>query len=84
MPHDFADGVPLDSFITNLFESCYQHPWVEAVKLKWTFTTLPIRAGFFLSSGSSNGFNQWAGTREDVRMGTRADTCKPAPNLYRP
>ena len=69
VPHDFAKGVPLDSFITNLFESCYQHPFVERLKLKWSFTTIPIRLGFFLSSGSSNGFNQWAGTKEDVRRG---------------
>lgn len=61
VPTVLSEGVPLDSLITNLFECSYQHPWVEALKLKWRFTTPFIRAAFLLGTGSSVGFNQWAG-----------------------
>ena len=47
--------------ISNLFESSYVHPWAERLKLRWLFTTHAIRAGFWLSTGSAVGFNQWGG-----------------------
>ena len=56
-----GDGVPLDSMITNLFECSYVHAWAERLKLRWRVTTWFIRGGFLLATGSSVGFNQWAG-----------------------
>jgi hypothetical protein len=42
--------------------SCsYVHPWVEAAHLKWKVTTVFIRLGFLLFTGSSWGYNQWTG-----------------------
>ena len=63
VPHEWYDGAPLDSFITNLFECSYQHRWLEYFKIKWRFTTPFIRLGFLLGSGSSSGWNQWALTK---------------------
>lgn len=54
-------GVPLDSMITNLFESTHLHPWLERTKLRWKVTTPFIRGLFWLATGSSVGFNQLAG-----------------------
>jgi len=54
-------GVPLDSMITNLFESSYVHPWLEWSRLRWVVTTHAIRLGFGLATGTRCGFNQWAG-----------------------
>jgi hypothetical protein len=45
-------GVPLDSMITNLFESSYVHPWLEWSKLRWFVTTYGIRGGFGLTTGT--------------------------------
>jgi len=66
VPHEWYDGAPLDSFITNLFECAYQHRWLEYFKIKWRFTTPFIRLAFMIGSGSSSGWNQWAGTKTTV------------------
>jgi dimethylaniline monooxygenase (N-oxide forming) len=63
VPHEWYKNAPLDSFITNLFECCYQHRWMEYMKIKWNFTTPFIRLGFFIASGTSKGWNQWALTK---------------------
>eukprot|EP00949_MAST-11_sp_MAST-11-sp1_P003539 g3539.t1 len=69
VPTVWGKGIPLDTFITNLFECCYVHRWVEYLKLKWRFTTPFIRLGFLFATGSSNGFNQWAGTVKCAKRG---------------
>eukprot|EP00808_Paulinella_micropora_P007032 g75307.t1 len=69
VPTVLKHGVPLDSFITNLFECAYQHPWTEYMKLRWRIITFGIRFGFLVATGSSSGFNQWTGTLPDVRRG---------------
>ncbi len=65
------EGLPLDTLITNLFECTHLHPLLERWKIKWKITTPFIRLGFLLSSGSSCGFNQWAGCKPShlVRRG---------------
>jgi len=69
VPTALNERVPLDTYITNLFECAYQHRWTETLKLKWTFTTPFIRLAFLLGTGSSGGFNQWDGTLPNVKRG---------------
>lgn len=69
VPTVIKNGVALDTLITNLFECSYQHDWVEYLKLKWRFTTPFIRLAFLLGTGSSGGYNQWAGCLPDVKRG---------------
>jgi dimethylaniline monooxygenase (N-oxide forming) len=61
--------LPLDTLIGNMFEHCYEQKWVHHYRLRWKFTTLFIRGGFFLTTGSSRGFNQWAGGLKEVKRG---------------
>jgi len=63
------ESVPLDTLITNFMECSYQHPLAEKWKLKWRFTTIFIRLGFFIATGSLDGFNQWGGTIPNVKRG---------------
>lgn len=71
VPHVFGgeDGEPLDTLITNAFEATWQHRWMEMTRVKWEFTTVAIRVGFFLGSGTSIGWNQWAGRVRFVKRG---------------
>jgi len=71
VPYVIGDGLPLDTLITNLCECSHLHPLLEEWKLKWKFTTPFIRLGFKLGTGSSVGYNQWAGGKnpESVRRG---------------
>jgi dimethylaniline monooxygenase (N-oxide forming) len=68
-PSCLPGGLPLDIFITNLFECCYEHRWVERAHLKWNAATYGIRGAFWLFTGSSWGFNQWAGPKAEVKRG---------------
>jgi dimethylaniline monooxygenase (N-oxide forming) len=63
VPSQLAEGLPLDTFISNLFECSHVHPVAEHFKVKWRFATPFIRLGFLLGTGSSLGYNQWAGTK---------------------
>jgi hypothetical protein len=54
--HASSTSRPLDTFITNIFEHCYEHPWVHQLELRWRLSTLFIRGGLGLA-GSSWGFN---------------------------
>jgi Flavin-binding monooxygenase-like len=72
VPSIFGDkqaGLPLDTLITNLFESAYEHKWITALRLKWRVTTVLIRLGFALATGSSCGFNQWCASVQHVKRG---------------
>lgn len=69
VPHMWHGDQPLDTLITNAFESNWQHRWVEWSRLKWIVTTFFIRVGFFLASGTSCGWNQWCGQVKYVRRG---------------
>eukprot|EP00040_Diaphanoeca_grandis_P016264 m.83849 g.83849 ORF g.83849 m.83849 type:complete len:587 (+) comp25679_c0_seq1:64-1824(+) len=74
IPH-LISGKPLDTNITNAFESCYQHRWVEqgggtfVSGIKWGFATYFIRIGLLLGTGSSVGWNQWTGEVKHVKRG---------------
>ena len=61
VPHEGWGNVPLDTLIANLFEHSYEHWFMHKHHLKWRFTTYFIRAGFFLTTGSSVGYNQYVG-----------------------
>jgi dimethylaniline monooxygenase (N-oxide forming) len=69
VPHEGWAGVPLDTLIANLFEHSYEHWWCHRHHIKWKATTLVIRLGFFLATGSSVGYNQWVGRVENVKRG---------------
>jgi Flavin-binding monooxygenase-like len=72
VPSIFGDeqtGLPLDTLITNLFESAHEHNWIAALRLKWRVTTVLIRLGFALATGSSCGFNQWCAGVQHVKRG---------------
>ncbi|GBG28516.1 Dimethylaniline monooxygenase N-oxide-forming 2 [Hondaea fermentalgiana] len=64
VPYVIGNGLPLDTFITNLCECSHLHPLLERLKVKWLFTTPFIRLGFLLGTGSSVGYNQWAGGKD--------------------
>ena len=68
IPHNLAEDRPLDVFITNLFEHAYEHPWVHALHIRWTLSTIVIRLFLFMC-GSSAGFNQWAMQTSPVARG---------------
>ena len=61
--------VPLDSMITNLFESTRCHRWLERMHFRWLMTTPIIRMTFAACSGTSHGFNQWGGTLMPTKRG---------------
>lgn len=68
VPYAVGKHVPLDTFITNLCECSHLHPLVEKYKLKWYFTTPWIRLAFLIGTGSSTGFNQWAGCKASSQV----------------
>ena len=70
VPTVLKEGVPLDTYITNLFECSYEHGWVTRLRVKQKISTIFIRLFFLLATGSSKGFNQWGpyGLKE-VRRG---------------
>jgi len=61
--------VPLDTLIANLFEHSYEHWWLHKHHLKWRVTGYFIRAGFWLTTGSSVGWDQWVGGLAEVKRG---------------
>eukprot|EP01051_Picozoa_sp_SAG22_P001359 SAG22_NODE_52_length_24288_cov_15.594568_27_plen_482_part_00 len=69
VPSCLPSGLPLDIYITNLFESAYEHRWVALLHLKWRVATWGIRGAFWLFSGTSGGYNQWGGTKAEVKRG---------------
>ena len=69
VPSCLPGGLPLDIFINNLFEVCYEHRWVERFHLKWMVATFGIRGSFWVFSGSSKGYNQWAAAKAEVKRG---------------
>ena len=69
VPHEGWGGVPLDTLMANLFEHSYEHWWCHKHHLKWRFTTVFIKLGFFVMGGSSAGYNQWAGRVPHVKRG---------------
>ena len=68
-PTRLTDNVPLDTFITNLFECSYVHPYVEKFRIKQMITTVFFRAGFLIFTGASVGYNQWVGGLANVKRG---------------
>ena len=86
VPHEGWGGVPLDTLIANLFEHSYEHWWCHRHHFKWAVTTLFIRVGFWLTTGSSVGYNQYVGQVEHVKRGYNI-LCKSTaalPYLNRP
>ena len=69
VPYEGWGGVPLDTLIANLFEHSYEHWWLHKHHIKWKVTSVFIRLGFFLTTGSSVGYNQYVGRVRDVKRG---------------
>jgi len=69
VPKQLPNGVPLDIYITNMFEASMEHRWIDRTRLKWIVATFFIRLFFFLGTGTSKGFGQWVGTKKVVKRG---------------
>ncbi|GAA6029258.1 hypothetical protein JCM8097_003591 [Rhodosporidiobolus ruineniae] len=65
----FDGKLPIDGLITNLFESCYVHPWVAASHLRWFVSDFVIKRVLWLLTGTSAGCNQWVGELPPERLG---------------
>ena len=78
--------MPLDTYITNLFEHSYEHWWCHRHHVKWRVTTLVIRSLFFLMTGCTQGYNQWVGGVREIKRGyhilckVRVSNPNPNPN----
>jgi dimethylaniline monooxygenase (N-oxide forming) len=48
-----SPSLPIDGLITNLFESCYVHPWVAASHLRWFVSDFVIKRVLWLLTGAS-------------------------------
>ena len=86
VPHEGWGGMPLDTYITNLFEHSYEHWWCHRHHVKWRVTTLVIRSLFFLMTGCTQGYNQWVGGVREIKRGHHI-LCKSTaamPYLNRP
>ena len=86
VPHEGWGGMPLDTYITNLFEHAYEHPFCHDHHFKWRVTTYVIRTIFFALTGCTQGYNQWVGGVREVRRGYHI-LCKSTaamPYLNRP
>ena len=69
VPYEGWGGVALDTLIANLFEHSHEHWWLHKHHLKWRVTTWAIRVGFWLTTGSSVGWDQWVGRVKEVKRG---------------
>jgi dimethylaniline monooxygenase (N-oxide forming) len=64
VPAYFGDTLPpLDCLIMNWATHGWESNWAMRVGLHWWITTKFTRIGFWLTTGSSYGFNQWTGKR---------------------
>ena len=62
------------------------HSALDKHHLKWRFTTVFIKIGFFVTTGSTAGYNQWTGQLPEVKRGHHI-LCKSTaamPYLNRP
>jgi dimethylaniline monooxygenase (N-oxide forming) len=65
----FDGALPIDSLITNLFETAYVHPWVSKSHLRWFVSDFVIRRVLWCLTGTQAGCNQWAGELPPERQG---------------
>ncbi|BGP13776.1 hypothetical protein JCM10213v2_001714 [Rhodosporidiobolus nylandii] len=65
----FDGHLPIDGLITNLFESCYVHPWVAGSHLRWFVSDFVIKRVLWLLTGTMAGCNQWVGELPPERLG---------------
>lgn len=64
VPAMFSNRLPpLDCIIMNWATHGWESNWAMRVGLHWWITTKFNRMGFWLMTGSTYGFNQWAGRR---------------------
>jgi len=67
VPSHFGDNLPpLDCIIMNWGTHYWESSWAARVGLHWWITTKFTRLGFLLMSGTTYGFNQWAGRRYNM------------------
>jgi len=66
---DFKGALPIDGLITNLFETCYVHPWIAASRLRWHMSDMLLQWVLWFLTGTRAGVNQWAGELERKRRG---------------
>ncbi|GAA5992963.1 hypothetical protein JCM11641_007205, partial [Rhodosporidiobolus odoratus] len=65
----FDGHLPIDGLITNLYESCYVHPWVAASHIRWFISDFVIKRVLWLLTGTMAGCNQWVGELPPERLG---------------
>jgi len=64
VPSHFGEKLPpLDCIIMNWGTHFWESAWAARVGLHWWITTKFTRLGFLLMTGTTYGFNQWAGKR---------------------
>eukprot|EP00811_Abedinium_folium_P024865 NODE_3489_length_2028_cov_4.831668.p1 GENE.NODE_3489_length_2028_cov_4.831668~~NODE_3489_length_2028_cov_4.831668.p1 ORF type:complete len:573 (+),score=160.12 NODE_3489_length_2028_cov_4.831668:168-1886(+) len=63
IPHVFGNNLPLDCLIINWATHAWESRWAQRRGLHWWITTKITRTSMFLFTGSSWGYNQWAGKR---------------------
>ena len=81
VPHEGWGGMPLDTYITNLFEHSYEHWFCHRHHLKWRVTTLVIRTLFLLLTGCTQGSPRAGG---GARPGLAATARSRLPLASRP
>ncbi|UZJ55800.1 hypothetical protein CBS101457_005120 [Exobasidium rhododendri] len=65
----FDRPTPIDGLITNLFETCYVHPWVANTHLRWFVSDAIIKKVLWVLTGTEAGCNQWVGGRDPDTLG---------------
>jgi len=67
VPSHFGEHLPpLDCIIMNWGTHYWESQWAARVGLHWWITTKFTRLGFLLMTGTTYGFNQWAGKRYNM------------------
>lgn len=66
---DSPTPLPIDTLITNLFESSYVHRWVAESRLRWFVSDFVIKRVLWVLTGTSAGCNQWVGELPAERLG---------------
>ena len=67
IPAAYGDSLPpLDTLIMNVGTHAWESRWSRETGFHWWLSTKLIRIGMYLATGSSYGFNQWAGKKDTM------------------
>jgi hypothetical protein len=71
VPTVLGKGIALDTYITNLFECCYEHPWITRNHIKQRISTVFIKAFFLLATGTTAGESRDIESAKRLRKSAR-------------